>query len=184
MVSAAYRQPQVSHCLQVRAGFDLISAANDVAEPMHSTVAAPAAQQAGPLLAAAVRALMEFPRPLEMAAELAQLATGDRLAVVTAHRANLPENDAGACGEAAAFNARIATLRAALHSAVRDAEVEGPGGAAAARAEALMLEALAVWRRLRAEQERAAAEEATLFKTKTRANSILSETVWRGGVQM
>jgi hypothetical protein len=55
--------------------------------------------------------------------------------------------------------------------------VEGLGGAAAARAEALMLEALAVWRRLRAEQERAAAEEATLFKTKTRANSILSEAV-------
>ena len=88
--------------------------------------------------------------------------------------------DGTARGEATAFTARVTTLRAALHAAVRATEVEGPGSAVAAHADALMLDALAMWRRLRAEQERAAAEEAMLFKTKTRANSILSETVWCG----
>jgi len=83
----------------------------------------------------------------------------------------------GSAGQAAGFTARITFLRAALHAAVRAAEVEGPGSAAAALAESLLLNALAVWRQLRAEQERLAAEEAQLFKTKTRANSIMSETV-------
>ena len=62
---------------------------------------------------------------------------------------------------------------------MRAAEVEGPSSGAATLAESLLLGALAVWRQLRAEQERLAAEEAQLFKTKTRGNSIMSETVRR-----
>ncbi len=91
----------------------------------------------------------------------------------------------GSAGQAAGFTARIAILRAALHAAVQAAEVEGPGSPAAVLAESLLLSALAVWRQLRAEQERLAAEEAQLFKTKTRANSIMSETVcWEQGVAL
>jgi hypothetical protein len=71
----------------VRAGFDILSAANDVPDALTRKVALPAASHAGLLLAAAVRALMEFPRPLDSAAELARLATSDQLAAINAHGA-------------------------------------------------------------------------------------------------
>jgi len=60
---------------------------------------------------------------------------------------------------------------------VRWAEVQGPGGSAAESANKLLFAFLRLWEELKAEEERRAEEEASLFKTKTRDNNILSETV-------
>ena len=71
-------------------------------------------------------------------------------------------------GDLAAYSARLHALRAALHAAVRSALVQGPNSEAAARSRALFTAVLTAWEEVKAAEEQRAAEEAEMFKTKTR----------------
>ena len=75
----------------------------------------------------------------------------------------------------AAYGARLHALRAALHAAVRSALVQGPGSQAAEQSQELFRQLLHAWEDIKAAEEQKAAEEAEMFKTKTR--KIASEEV-------
>ena len=77
-------------------------------------------------------------------------------------RSGLPnQSKSDRAGDLAAYSARLHALRAALHAAVRYSE-------AAARSSALFTALLTAWEEIKAAEEQRAAEEAEMFKTKTR----------------
>lgn len=172
-------QPVGLALLEVRAGLGLLVAASDAAAPLAAigvrNVVAASTQQ----LAEAIQTLIAFPRPLQPPADLGSSSFQQLQASVAA--ASITGGSADATGgrrsEIAAYTARIEGLRTVLHAAVRWAEVQGPGGSAAESANKLLFAFLRLWEELKAEEERRAEEEASLFKTKTRDNNILSETV-------
>ena len=71
-------------------------------------------------------------------------------------------------GNVAAYGARLHALRAALHAAVRSALIQGPTSEAAAQTEQLFRRLLTAWEDIKSAEEQRAAEEAEMFKTKTR----------------
>ena len=80
--------------------------------------------------------------------------------------------------DVAAYSARLHALRAALHAAVRSALVQGPFSEAAGHSERLFKRLLTAWEDIKSQEEQKAAEEAEMFKTKTR--KIASEEVREG----
>lgn len=78
------------------------------------------------------------------------------------------ERKSDRAAQVAAYSARLHALRAALHAAVRSALVQGPGSHAAAESQKLFKSLLTAWEEIKAAEEQKAAEEAEMFKTKTR----------------
>ena len=70
--------------------------------------------------------------------------------------------------DVAAYSARLHALRAALHAAVRSALVQGPDSRAAQQSQTLFKALLKAWEEIKEAEEQKAAEEAEMFKTKTR----------------
>ena len=70
--------------------------------------------------------------------------------------------------QVAAYSTQLHALRAALHAAVRSALVQGPGSQAAAESQTLFKSLLTAWEEIKDAEEQKAAEEAEMFKTKTR----------------
>lgn len=89
---------------------------------------------------------------------LSQLATSDQSG----------QRKSGRAAEVAAYSARLHALRAALHAAVRSALVQGPDSQAAAASQTLFKSLLTAWEEIKQAEEQKAAEEAEMFKTKTR----------------
>ena len=71
-------------------------------------------------------------------------------------------------GEVAAYSARLHALRAALHAAVKSALAQGLHSKAIAKCQQLFETLLTAWEEIKAAEEQKAAEEAEMFKTKTR----------------
>lgn len=78
------------------------------------------------------------------------------------------QGKSGRAAEVAAYSARLHALRAALHAAVRSALVQGPASQAAAASQTLFKSLLTAWEEIKEAEEQKAAEEAEMFKTKTR----------------
>ena len=78
------------------------------------------------------------------------------------------QRKSGRAAEVAAYSARLHALRAALHAAVRSALVQGPASQAAAASQGLFKSLLTAWEEIKEPGEQKAAEEAEIFKTKTR----------------
>ena len=92
----------------------------------------------------------------------------EQLLSALARRGNSGQHKSDRAGDVAAYGARLHALRAALHAAVRSALVQGPAGEAAAQSEQLFRRLLTAWEDVKSAEEQRAAEEAEMFKTKTR----------------
>ncbi|KAL0028971.1 hypothetical protein WJX77_009058 [Trebouxia sp. C0004] len=92
----------------------------------------------------------------------------EQLLSALARRGHSGQHKSDRAGDVAAYGARLHALRAALHAAVRSALVEGPAGEAAAQSEKLFRRLLTAWEDVKSAEEQRAAEEAEMFKTKTR----------------
>ena len=78
------------------------------------------------------------------------------------------ERQSDRAAEVAAYSAQLHALRAALHAAVRSALIQGPCSQAAAESYTLFNSLLTAWEEIKQAEEQKAAEEAEMFKTKTR----------------
>ena len=168
-------QPLALAILEIRAGLGLLMSASKEGAPVASSGRHAERPQK---VSQALRTLMEFPRSLQPPANLGSPSFQGLLVEVV--RASVPAaGDAGSQtrSEVAAYTVRVEGLRAAAHAAARWAALQGPNGTAAETVHELLSGFVRLWEELKAEEERQATEEAALFKTKTRQNNILSETV-------
>ncbi|KAL0049173.1 hypothetical protein WJX82_008148 [Trebouxia sp. C0006] len=110
---------------------------------------------------------MAFPSSLGQGA-MCGSEPAEQLLSALARRGNSGQHKSDRAGDVAAYGARLHALRAALHAAVRSALVEGPTGGAAAQSEQLFRRLLTAWEEVKSAEEQRAAEEAEMFKTKTR----------------
>ncbi len=124
--------------------------------------------------AAALADCMTYPSSLGQG-KLCGSDTAQQMLSTLARRTHSHQHKSDRAGDVAAYGARLHALRAALHAAVRSALVQGPGSKAAVQSEELFRRLLTAWEEIKAQEEQKAAEEAKMFKTKTR--KIASEEV-------
>lgn len=174
-------QPVALALLEVRAGLGLRLAAGDMegggAEGGCSEAGPEAGPEAAHLLATGVVTLLSFPRPLHTPEEVGGARWQALQASLAAAAADGQSGGAGSRAQVASYTARVEGLRDMLASMVRMAQISDPHGHAAVTADPLLFSFLRLWEELKAEEAARAEEEASLFKTKTRDNNILTETV-------
>ncbi|KAK9809153.1 hypothetical protein WJX72_010301 [[Myrmecia] bisecta] len=129
------------------------------------------------VLAAVVAELMAFPKQSLSSTSLSASVLGGRVgqALVAGIAAAAVPGASPQGAQIAAFSARLATLRAALHTAARCAETAGPCSAAAQHAQQLFGALLGVWEEVKAAEEKYAEQEAEFFRTKERSSTFLTE---------